>query len=236
MFQSRLGAPSLVSMQFLSLKPNSCSRSSCHPASGKGQRGVCTSLFRVMVWTYGSVSSAYAHHSAEPSPTEHNMPETLGHGSLMTATHLQCHYERQGEWSWRCIWQFLVGKLVTHCAMCSVACHVRLFATLWTVAHQVSLSMGFSSEWAVMPFSRDLPDPGVEPASFLSPALAGGFFTTSHTLTLWSADHHKKTTLPKDTTYWGRGLSGKSILHKVCLGNKAPTEKMQRKPLRLETS
>ena len=26
-----------------------------------------------------------------------------------------------------------------------------------------------------MPFSRDLPDPGIEPAS---PALAGGFFTT----------------------------------------------------------
>ena len=30
-------------------------------------------------------------------------------------------------------------------------------------------------EWVTMPFSRDLPDPGIEPAS---PALAGGFFTT----------------------------------------------------------
>ena len=29
-------------------------------------------------------------------------------------------------------------------------------------------------EWVAMPFSRDLPDPGVEPTS---PALAGGFFT-----------------------------------------------------------
>ena len=28
-----------------------------------------------------------------------------------------------------------------------------------------------------MPFSRDLPDPGMEPASLKSPALAGGFFT-----------------------------------------------------------
>ena len=92
MFQSGLGAPALVSMQFLSLKQNSCSRSSYHPASGKGQRGACTSLFGVMVWTYGSISSAYAHHSAEPSPTEHNMQETLGHGSLTTATRLQCHY------------------------------------------------------------------------------------------------------------------------------------------------
>ena len=28
-------------------------------------------------------------------------------------------------------------------------------------------------EWVVMSFSRDLPDPGIEP---VSPALAGGFF------------------------------------------------------------
>ena len=30
----------------------------------------------------------------------------------------------------------------------------------------------------------DLPDPGIEPESFMSPALAGGFFTTSAT---WEA-------------------------------------------------
>ena len=30
-----------------------------------------------------------------------------------------------------------------------------------------------------MPSSRDLPGPGVESASLMSPALAGGFFTTS---------------------------------------------------------
>ena len=30
----------------------------------------------------------------------------------------------------------------------------------------------------------DLPDPGIEPASLISPALAGGFFTTSAT---WEA-------------------------------------------------
>ena len=34
-------------------------------------------------------------------------------------------------------------------------------------------------EWVAMPFSRDLPDPEMEPESFTSPALAGGFFTTS---------------------------------------------------------
>ena len=34
-------------------------------------------------------------------------------------------------------------------------------------------------EWAAMPSSRDLSDPGIEPVPLLSPALASGFFTTS---------------------------------------------------------
>ena len=32
-----------------------------------------------------------------------------------------------------------------------------------------------------MPSSRDLPNPGLEPMSLMSPALAGGFLTTSTT-------------------------------------------------------
>ena len=34
--------------------------------------------------------------------------------------------------------------------------------------------------WSGLPFPPpgDLPDPGIEPASSVSPALAGGFFTT----------------------------------------------------------
>ena len=74
-----------------------------------------------------------------------------------------------------------------HACISHFSC-VQLFVTPWTVAHQAPLSMGILQarilEWVVMPFSRDLPDPGVEPASFMSPALAGGFFATSHTLTL----------------------------------------------------
>ena len=33
-------------------------------------------------------------------------------------------------------------------------------------------------EWVAISYSRDLPDPGIEPESLLSPALAGEFFTT----------------------------------------------------------
>ena len=46
---------------------------------------------------------------------------------------------------------------------------VRLFATLWTVAHQTPLSMGFSRQeyWSRLPFPSpgDLPNPGIEPRS-----------------------------------------------------------------------
>ena len=46
---------------------------------------------------------------------------------------------------------------------------VRLFVTLWTVAHQAPLSMGFSSQeyWSGLPFPSpgDLPNPGTEPES-----------------------------------------------------------------------
>ena len=69
-------------------------------------------------------------------------------------------------------------------ALCSVS-RVQLFATPWTDARQAPLSMGFSRQeyWSGLPFPPpgDLPDPGIEPASLASPALAGGFFTTSTT-------------------------------------------------------
>ena len=65
---------------------------------------------------------------------------------------------------------------------------VRLFATLWSVARQASLSMGFSTQeyWSGLPRSPpgNLPNPGIEPSSLMSPALAGRFFTTS---TIWEA-------------------------------------------------
>ena len=66
--------------------------------------------------------------------------------------------------------------------------HVRLCATLWIVAHQAPLSMGFSKQeyWSQLPCPSpgDLPDPGTELSSLTSSALAGGFFTTS---TTWEA-------------------------------------------------
>ena len=62
------------------------------------------------------------------------------------------------------------------------------FATLWNVAHQVPLSMGFSRQknWSGLPCPSpaDLPNLGIEHMSLTSPAVSGGFFTTS---TTWEA-------------------------------------------------
>ena len=63
--------------------------------------------------------------------------------------------------------------------------HVRLCATLWTVALQTPLSMGFSRQeyWSGLPCPSpgNLPNPGIEPMSLMSPALAGRFFTPTAT-------------------------------------------------------
>ena len=66
--------------------------------------------------------------------------------------------------------------------VCSVASVVSNSVTSRTVAHQAPLSMGFSRQeyWGGLPCP--LPGEsyaGTEHASLRSPALAGGFFTTS---------------------------------------------------------
>ena len=66
------------------------------------------------------------------------------------------------------------------CVCVCVLSHVQLFVA------PAPLSMGFPRQenWSGLPFPPpgDLPDLGTEPASLVSPALAGGFFNTSTTL------------------------------------------------------
>ena len=70
--------------------------------------------------------------------------------------------------------------MLSHVLSCSVL--PDSFATPWTVAHQVSLSMKFSREecWSRLPFPPpgDLPNPEIEFVSLSPPALAGRFFIT----------------------------------------------------------
>ena len=67
------------------------------------------------------------------------------------------------------------------CCACILS-RTQLFVTPWIATHQAPLSMVFSSQkyWTGLPFSspEDLPDPGMEPMSLVSPTLAGVSFTT----------------------------------------------------------
>ena len=107
-------------------------------------------------------------------------------------------------------------SVITH-SRCCVSMHVCLlsrcscvgpFATLWTVACQAPLSIGFSRQeyWSGLPFPSpgDLPKPGVKPVSLTLPASSTGFFTTSSTwefpykyiysliltVMLWTGNHY----------------------------------------------
>ena len=69
--------------------------------------------------------------------------------------------------------------------------HVHIFVTPQPVAHQAPLSMWFPRPeyWGGFPFPPpgDLSNPGMEPESLMSPALAGGFFITG---TIWEAPNY----------------------------------------------
>ena len=89
---------------------------------------------------------------------------------------------------------------------CSVVSHSLL--TLWIIACQAPLSMGFSRQehrnGLPCPPPGDLPHPGVEPTSLRSPALTHRFFTTRAT---WEA--HQSfylssllTTIPSNKVIW----------------------------------
>ena len=93
-------------------------------------------------------------------------------------------------------------KSIVPMCMLSLFSRVWFFVTPWTVAYQAPLSMGFSRQeyWSGLPCPPpgDLPDPGIEPTSLMSPSLADGFFTASTTWETLRA-------IPKLFLVFGRG-------------------------------
>ena len=99
-----------------------------------------------------------------------------------------------------------------------VLSHVRVFAILWTVARQASLSLGFSRQdyWSGLLFLPpwDLPDPGIELERPASSVLAGRFFTTGAT---WEVHDLKILTWPKRSFGFSVTTHGKT--QKIFLAN-----------------
>ena len=89
----------------------------------------------------------------------------------------------------------LQRALLVGCMLSHFSC-VQLFVTPFTVGRQAPLSMGFFRQeyWSGLPCPPpvDLSNPGIEPVSLTSPALAGGFFTTSTTWEACTTENTKK--------------------------------------------
>ena len=108
--------------------------------------------------------------------------------------------------------------------MFSLSVMSESFVTLWSVVHQVPLSVGYPREeyWSGLPFPSpgDLPDPGIEPTS---PALAGRFYTTyamlSHFSCFWlcatpqTAAHQAPPSLGYSREEYWSGLPFPSPMH-----------------------
>ena len=77
-----------------------------------------------------------------------------------------CHRPKGQLWNWDCVCVHARMRSRWFAQLCLTLCDP------WTVAHQGSLSMEFSRQeyWNRLPFPtpRDLPDPGIEPSSFVS--------------------------------------------------------------------
>ena len=88
----------------------------------------------------------------------------------------------KGKWVWSCTLGNKVNVMYWAEVRVCVLSHIWLFATLWTVAYQVPLSIRFPRQgnWSGLPFPTpgDLLNPEIKPESPASPALAGRFFTT----------------------------------------------------------
>ena len=101
-----------------------------------------------------------------------------------------------------------LGMIRAHYIYCALCMRAKSLQSCPTLCNPVDCSLPGSSllgilqarilECVAMPSSRDLPDPGSEPVSLRSPALAGGFFTTR---AMWEAQTHTHTHTHTHTQY-----------------------------------
>ena len=161
--------------------------------------------------------------------------------------------------------QFHMPRMVISCALprwcavsiCTSTCvcakslsRVQVFATLWTVAHQAPLSMGFSRQeyWSRLPCPppEDLPNPGIEPLSSAAPALQAVYPWDTREALCYSAPtskHSRRCSLQGGWIFrrkfclgfgpWAQVLPPKAQMHTVsfyyCKSHKCSSGSGQRK-------
>ena len=119
----------------------------------------------------------------EARRSEHSHVQRLGWTKLRGRTHVTppSQEPRETQLGWVCgRWSWDEAQRVGETRWERNLCLPNSLQLFWTVAHQAPLLMGFFRQeyWSGLPFPSpgDLPDLGIEPASSVSPALAGRFF------------------------------------------------------------
>ena len=92
---------------------------------------------------------------------------------------------------------------------CAMLSHVRLFVTLWTVAHQAPMPMEFSRQeyWSglLFPPPRNLPETRIEPGS---PALQANSLQSNPDLSQATVFHRTLHKFPLPVPTWGQDICG----------------------------
>ena len=112
--------------------------------------------------------------SISPKPQRHLCPiplllftQNTSRKKRETGRRLKYLFQRETWHSYTCYFNYCNSHVIN--------CFSSVHVTLWTVACQAPLSMGFSRQeyWSglLCPSARDLPNPGIEPESPASPAL-----------------------------------------------------------------
>ena len=72
----------------------------------------------------------------------------------------------------------LIPTVCMHVCMCAQLCSTLCDPVDWSLLDSSVLEFSRQEYWSGFPFPTpgDLPNPGTEPESLASPALAGGFF------------------------------------------------------------
>ena len=105
-------------------------------------------------------------YSCLENPKDRGTWQGTGHGVVKSI--FDAAKEESFIGGFKIIFLCIYGPYACVCAQ-SLQSRVRLFSTLWTIARQAPLSLGFSREeyWSELPRPPpgDLPNPGIEPTS-----------------------------------------------------------------------
>ena len=113
----------------------------------------------------------------------------------------------------------LVGEKKDDCCLVTKSCSTLCDPMVYSLQAPFSMEFCMQEYWSGLPFppSEDLPDPGIEPKSSASPAVAGRFFTTEPPGKPIVCTYHISFNLSSGNEHWVFGLFSLFLLSWILL-------------------